>query len=140
MNKAVGWSVLGVVAVSVGAYFYLQREPAKLPEAPAELAVPNDDLEAIEHPIPEGDSGDAAANQPLPSLEDSDARIREELTTAVGADDALMKMLVPEKIIRRIVASVDGLARKKLAVQMRPVQPLTGQLVVVGDPNNEETV
>jgi hypothetical protein len=141
MNKAIGWSVLTLAALGVGVYFYLQREPVKAPEPPDELTVPKEEMEAIEHPIPaDAAVDDPAAKKPLPALEESDARMQEELTAVAPADDLLMKSLVTDKMIRRIVASVDGLARKKLAVQMRPMQPLPGTLVTEGDADNDEVV
>jgi hypothetical protein len=39
-------------------------------------------------------------------------------------------MLVPDSLVRRIVATIDAMPRQKLAARMRPVNPAPGKLVV----------
>src|SRR5262249_22980318 len=64
----------------------------------------------------------------LPALDDSDPALLDELVRTLG--DGAGEVLVPDSIVRRIVATVDGLSRPKLAVRMRPVVPVRGALVV----------
>jgi hypothetical protein len=133
MNKA----VIGVALVLVGGFLYWmwwqkhQTPPPALP-APAYIApvapppVPDARPEpAIKHPI-EKPSGR------LPSLEDSDAAMRERMTGLVGKK-RLLEFFWLDGFIRRIVVTVDNLARDHVAPSMWPVKPVAGDLLVVPD-------
>jgi len=108
--------VLGVVAAVwyFGAHPTVKNPPAAQAQQPA--AVPPPAQPAILHPMP--DAGARAGLPPLPALNDSDAAITSALGEILGAD-AVKIYLVPENVIRRIVATVDNLPRQKTPVSNR---------------------
>jgi DUF3014 family protein len=116
--------VLGVIAALV--YGRMHRESAQQQAAVTEqTATPaSSDAPTVENPItPEGD-------QPLPPLGESDASIHQDLVSTVGKP--LDSYLVPRDIIRHIVVTVDNLPRKKTAVQLWPIKPISGTLGTSG--------
>ncbi len=64
---------------------------------------------------------------PLPALDDSDVVAKDAIGTILDSD-ALVRLLVPERIIRHIVATVDNLPRKTIATRILPIKPLAGPL------------
>ncbi len=120
-----------VVVIGGGAlYYYLVMKPkapveVKVPvvaEAPAE---PAPAPEPEHHPVPA-----VADTKPLPTLNESDAPLAEELAGVFGRKP-IEQMLVPEQLIRHIVVTVDNLPRTKVAEQMRPMRATPGQTVTV---------
>jgi Protein of unknown function (DUF3014) len=81
----------------------------------------------VEYPVPQSSATSAA---PLPPLTESDQPLHDSLATVPGAA-AIDKMLEPQNLIRHIVASVDNLPRKKVAVDLRPIHATPGQFQVV---------
>jgi hypothetical protein len=67
----------------------------------------------------------APAPAPLPTLDASDALTRDAIDAIVNGGPAL-RLLVPEGLIRKIVATVDNLPRKTVAARLRPVEPVPG--------------
>ena len=141
-----GWAVLllGAALIAAGAalYFYGPgaRRPAAPPEpAPTPTAAAPDQSQApvepaIRYPVeriggaPEASSARAA----LPPLDGSDALAKEAIATMQNGDTWL-RLLVPENIIRHIVATIDGLPQKTVAVQVLPVRPVPGLMMTVTD-------
>jgi hypothetical protein len=127
--------LLGVgvaVVVAVGVWWYWQsgaREPAETPAAVTDDALPQVDLpaEEIRHPIPPPTVGPAL--QPLPSLDESDPRVGEELLALVGPE-ATSGLFVANELARRFVAAVDNLPRRQLPLAQRPVQAAPGTFIV----------
>ena len=110
-DKAIWWSA-GIViaaAIAIGVY-YRYYSPAPAP--------------AIEHPVPP-----AAEQPPLPPLDQSDSLTRDSLIGLLGKP-AVAKFLVPHRIIRDVVVTVDNLPRKKVAAELRPLQPTPGDTAV----------
>ncbi|MFZ0549295.1 MAG: DUF3014 domain-containing protein, partial [Steroidobacteraceae bacterium] len=66
---------------------------------------------------------------PLPPLDQSDPVVRDSLTGLLGKP-AVAKFLVPHEIVRDFVVTVDNLPRKKVAAELRPLQPTTGDTAV----------
>lgn len=130
-KKWVWYAIPIAVVIAIGAalyYGYRQGQPepeptaAAAPEAPAETP-------RIQHPLPE----DAASSEPeLPPLAESDAPVRESLVENFGRQ--LEQYLVPNNVIRNTVVTIDNLPRKKTAVQMRPILPMSGELIVESGP------
>lgn len=129
-NKAIWWSAAAVVVVIVGIGAYYRYSvstavPVKAPESrPPPPAVKTDDG-GIQHPIP-GAGTDTTA---LPALNQSDQVVRDSLVGFLGAKP-VEQFLVQENIVRHIVATIDNLPRKKVAVDLRPVKPTPGETAI----------
>ncbi len=138
-------AAVATLALAAAVYFLYIRDdsPAPAPAAPKPVATaPMDAAPEVENPLPEGPL-DATA-PPLPPLGQSDPTVREDLGTVFG-ERAVDELVVPQGVIRRFVISVDGLARKKLPVQSRPLASTGGSFRVAGteeditlDPQNYE--
>ena len=127
------WAIPIVVVIGAGVAFYTfrkQAEPEKTPTA--QTQAPPSVTPPVQHPIGE----DAAAAQPLPALAESDKQVQDSLLGALGR--SLEEVLVPKEIIRNVVVTVDNLPRKKVAIQMRPLKPASGELTVA--PGGEPTL
>ena len=133
-EKPIVWGAAAVVVVAAAAlyYFYYVREsaPAPAPAHQAPAPAPLTSEPAVEHPVPSAASESASA-PPLPALNDSDPALHDALTGLPGAP-ALEKFLVPQNLVRHIVASIDNLPRKRVAVELRPIKPTPGQFIVAG--------
>lgn len=70
---------------------------------------------------------DAQAREPLPAIDDSDAAIGERLAGLFGRD-AWPALFRPERLLRRIVATIDNLPRREAPVGMWPLKPAPGWL------------
>lgn len=128
-DKAIWWSA-GIViaaAIAIGVYYrYYSPVPATPAEHPAAAPQPAPPpAPAIQHPIPPA----AEQQAPLPPLDQSDPVVRESLIGLLGKP-AVVKFLVPHEIIRDIVVTVDNLPRKKVAAELRPLQPTAGDTAV----------
>jgi hypothetical protein len=131
--KAV-WYAAPVVllAAAAGGYYYYTREKA-IPPPPVAKAVPVPTPVAAEpeirNPLP---PVPAAAAKPLPPLDQSDEPVRQALTQLADAK-SIDQFLVPEKLIRNIVVTIDNLPRSKTAVERRPVHRTPGTTVTVAE-------
>lgn len=125
-------AAVATLALAAAVYFLYIRDdsppPAPAPPKPAAPA-PLDAAPEIQNPLPEAPP-DAAA-PPLPPLGQSDRGVRQELGTVFG-ERAVDELVVPQGVIRRFVISVDGLPRKKLPVQSRPLASTSGTFRVTG--------
>lgn len=121
------WTIPIVVVIGLLAALYYGRqrqqaaEEAPVTESPAASSAPA----PIQHPVE-----DVERTETLPALAQSDPAVQESLGSIFGR--ALEPYLVPKNIIRNFVVTIDNLPRKKLAVQMRPVQPTAGELATSG--------
>jgi hypothetical protein len=123
-----GMAWLAVLLLAAGAgvgYYFWQSsrfEPAPVPQraapAPAERAAPAEP--AIRHPL----AAETAA-EPLPALAESDAALREALERLVGSR-ALAALLQPDRVVARIVATVDNLPRQSAPQRVMPLKPAPG--------------
>jgi hypothetical protein len=129
-DKAIWWSA-GIViagAIAIGVYYrYYSPEPSAPPvqhpaAAPQQEAPP---APAIQHPVPPA----AEQQTPLPPLDQSDPVVRDSLVGLLGKP-AVAKFLVPHEVIRDFVVTVDNLPRKKVAAELRPLQPTPGETAV----------
>jgi hypothetical protein len=128
-------TALAVVLVlgSAAAWHWWPRiAPAPAPP-PAVVAPPAPEPETVEqiaNPIPTtGDGGTAPA---LPTLADSDKPFNAAVLKLTGTQ-AGGGLFVPENLIRHLVATVDNLPRHRLSVELRPLRPAPGALLVTGD-------
>jgi hypothetical protein len=128
-DKAIWWSA-GIViaaAIAIGVYYrFYSPAPAK-PAPSAAVAPPAapPPVPAIQHPIPP----EAGQQAPLPPLDQSDPVVRDALIGLLGKP-AVVKFLVPHEIVRDVVVTVDNLPRKKVAAELRPVQPTAGDTAI----------
>ena len=131
VKRWIYWAIPVIVVIGAGIALYYNRkgdeakpEPAAQTEQAPTVAPP------VQHPIGE----DATAAQPLPELGSSDPQVQDSLIGALGR--SLEQVLVPKDIVRHTVVTIDNLPRKKVAIQLRPLKPAGGELVVAagGEP------
>lgn len=115
------WILGGIVLVAIvaGAWFWVakrQGEPsAPVAAAPAPAAAP-----AIRNPIVAEDEID-------PNLSAT-----EQVATLIGTP-RFEAMFVPDEFVRRVVVTVDSLARQDVAQRLSPAKPLGGTFVTAGE-------
>jgi hypothetical protein len=127
------WGIPIVVVIGAGIALYYNRkanEPSPEPAAQTQSAATTEPP-VQQHPIEQAD-----VEQPLPELGSSDSQVQESLIGALGR--SLEQVLVPKEIVRHTVVTIDNLPRKKIAVQLRPLKPAGGELVVA--PGGEPTL
>lgn len=132
-TTAISWIAAVVVVVAVvAAGVYLARQAMHAGKSPgATSAAPTSAPAAgstarqpIQHPIDVAQAGAAVASTAaLPALDDSDAAVAAALAAVMGGE-RLQGVLVPRRIIARIVATIDALPRHEgLSVIMLPAHP-----------------
>ncbi len=139
-RRAIGWTVAVVAlaaAVGGGYYYWLHRTPAAPaaePPPPVAASEPKQAAPAepaIRHPIeavrPEG----AEAAAPLPALDTSDRSVEDALA-AFADRNAIGEFLNTTGFLRRVVATIDNLPRKKAPQRLWPVQPTAGRFLATG--------
>ena len=149
--------VLGLVIVVAVKYFQPQEPEQLVLDLPPETDVQPATVEAqepeIRYPIPEhpphvepptaepesqqeqpvAEAEEATPENPLPTLDDSDNTLRQDLYT-LAARQVLDSLLNLNRIIRRFVVTVDNLPRKHLSrSKYRSNQAIRGQPVVKED-------
>ncbi len=118
-------ALLGAAA----AYYFWPRGAVPTPQvAPAPAVPPGQAEPGIRHPIEQVPGGAAGAQAQLPALDDSDAVVRDSIAASLNGD--WMRLLVPEGLVRRIVATVDNLPRSTVAPRVLPVRPVPGAFEV----------
>lgn len=114
------WILGGVVllAVAAGAWFW-QKRGAGEAEAPAAQ--------------PPAAAGPAIRN-PIVTPDDIDPNLSatEQVATLIGTP-RFEAMFVPEEFVRKLVATVDSLARDDVAARMNPAKPVGGSFVTAGE-------
>ncbi len=126
------WAIPIVVVIGAGIAVYYGRknnEPEKTPAA--QTQAPPSVEPPVQHPIE-----NVADDKPLPALAESDREVQDSLAGLFGR--SLQQVLVPNDIVRHFVVTIDNLPRKKVAIQLRPVKPVGGELVVA--PGGEPTL
>jgi hypothetical protein len=124
-NRPIWWVVLGIVAVggAVVVYYGVQKLQLRPQQAaPPPAAAPAQPQ--VRYPI-------RSDEKPLPSLNESDAALREAMFDLLGGK-SLEALLNPQDIVRRIVATIDNLPRSKLALRLMPVKPAVGSFLAMG--------
>lgn len=134
-KRTILYSAAAAIVVIGGAmlYYYkfvkpgqdISQQPQPPPAASTETPAPAPERE--HHPLPQPAEPPAA---PLPPLNESDSAVAQALSDVVGRR-SVEQYLVPERVIRNFVVTVDNLPRNKVAEQMRPVKPLGGRTLVV---------
>jgi len=127
------WPALAVVVVAAGSYLYLtrSREPVQPLPAPSNPPAASSAGE-IRHPIE--DIGQRApvedvAGGELPPLDSSDASVEGAAADLLGGE-VVLGLINSGDYIRKIVATVDNLARDRTSARLWPVQPTPGRFTV----------
>jgi hypothetical protein len=126
-----------IAAVAATYYLWPQRQEAQPaqppaaapPEARGEAPAPQASAEepGTRYPVPAA-AGEPA--KPLPTLDNSDAMMRETVSALVGKK-AFEEMVYPSTLIRRIVATVDNLPRATAPRRVMPLEPVPGAFAVL---------
>ena len=134
MKRTIWWVLLVFILGSAATYYYWQQSLQQsvpppthseaLPAPSAASAAP-----AIRHPL------ETDPARPLPVLGDSDAAMWKALAGLLGTE-SLTKFFYPDVMIRRIVATIDNLPRKKAPVRMMPVKPVPQPFARLGTVDN----
>jgi Protein of unknown function (DUF3014) len=125
---AIGAGIL-VIAGGLALVFLRQNAPELEPVAdepqPAVTAPAATSSAVVATPPP------SARTIPLPPLDESDADVMGGLTEFFGPS-AVMQHLVPERVVRNIVVTIDNIPRQQMALNQRPIQPTPGPFVTAG--------
>lgn len=132
MNRI--WFALGSVLalIAIGAYFWLWQTPTQLPPpapvlSPPAVAPPSVIVPAkptINYPV----QAPPGATE-LPPIEQADDFVKERLTELLGAKTVATNIQI-ERFVRRLVATVDNLARSLAPPRMWPIHPTPGRFAV----------
>jgi len=144
MSRPMWWVILLLVwgVIGIGAYYWWQQQgaeqqgpPAPPPVVEAPPAPPAQAETETRHPIeearPETTGEPAKAATPLPPLSESDKTVLDALAGLVGRE-SLGAFLEDTGIVRRVVATVDNLPRKKAPSRVWPVKPTAGRFATTG--------
>ncbi len=113
------WILGGIVLIALGAgAWYWQKRQAKDPETVAESPVATVEP-GIRNPIE------------TPAGTDPALSAAEQAAALLGAD-RFAAMFVTDDFVRNVVATVDNLARPKVAARMNPARPPEGAFVTAG--------
>ncbi len=144
MKKTIIWSVL-LIAIfgAIAANYYWRQQKALAPEPPQQAQAsapeekpaiePEKSEPAIRFPIEDIKSQESAAQRPITSLRlrESDPAMREALSGLFDRK-SIDTFFRPDEIVRRIVATVDGLPRKTAAERTRPIVRTPGSFQTSG--------
>jgi hypothetical protein len=131
------WTLLFVLLLGLaggGLYYLLQDAPLEPPQPaplatsqPAPADVPKEEEPpAVRYPVPVAEEAPA---KPLPTLDNSDAMMRESVAGLVGRK-AFEAMVRPTQLIRNIVATVDNLPRETAPARVMPLEPVPGRFTL----------
>jgi hypothetical protein len=127
-RRKVAWliGIIAAAALAVGGWYWYsshhQPAPAQATAAPVARPATSNEPQ-IAHPL-----AGANENAALPALNDSDQVVHDSLAGVIGKGP-VEQFLVPQNIVRHVVVTVDNLAQRKVAVDLRPVKPTPGQTV-----------
>ena len=117
-----------LAAATIYLFYYFQAgrdAPPTLPAKSARAPSPQADTPpAIRNPLPDSDAK-------LPTLANSDSLMRESLVELIGRK-AFDDFIVPDRLIPRIVATVDNLPRRSTPRRLMPLHPVSGPFITAG--------
>jgi hypothetical protein len=129
-------AIVALGAIAAGIYFYYQSRAQKPLVAAIQTPGPSVSAPAvpeqeapIQNPIP-ADPGESA---PAPALDadEADAPLLQGLNKVFGTR-SVAQFVVPQMLVRHVVATIDNLPRKKAPLQMWPVKPTPGKPLTSG--------
>src|SRR3989338_11162958 len=123
--------VVAVVVIVVGiiaAYFYWQQQQRQPEPVPVQAILP---APPPPEPVVQQVIEAVPAQPPLPELPDSDKFMLDTLAGLVG-NKSLMKLFYTERIIRKIVATIDNLPHERVPLSVMPVSPAPGAFITEG--------
>jgi hypothetical protein len=135
MSERKDWFLPASIGAAVllaggGAAYYYLRDGEPAPEPVVETSQPVADA-VTPAPVTVAPPVAPPRALPLPPLDDSDVDVLGGLTELFG-QQAVMQYLVPERIVRNIVVTIDNVPRQQLALNQRPIKPTPGVLVTAG--------
>jgi hypothetical protein len=122
-----------VVALGAAAWYLLKPGASPVPPTPVAKVAPSPTPAPeppTHYPAPEA-KDETPPPTPLPSLDESDGTLLAALAGILGRD-AAGRFLVPERLVRNIVVTVDNLPRKTFAMRLSPLKPVGGLLATTG--------
>jgi hypothetical protein len=129
-NRVVFAVGVAVALAVTGWYLFRPATPPAPPPAPvAKVAAAPSPEPPAHYPAPE--VKDETPPPPLPSLDESDGTLLAALAGILGRD-AAGRFLVPERLVRNIVVTVDNLPRRTFAMRLSPLKPVGGLLATTG--------
>jgi hypothetical protein len=135
-NKDWFWPAIfgAAVLLAVGAVGLLVlRDDAPEPEAVVDAPPPVVTPPAAAPPPAAVEAAPAPPRAlPLPPLDESDPEVVGGLTELLG-QDAVMRYVVPERLIRNLVVSIDNVPRQQMALNQRPLQATPGEFLTSGE-------
>lgn len=140
-----GWSSMkapeGVETAKMPAPVAEQAQVAEAAAEPAPALPETQEAatEVIEHPVDAVDTEVAANATPLPALPDADQQVTEQLTGLLGRVNVLT-FLQTDGFVRRVVATVDNLARAQASTRLWPVNPTPGRFSVQKNSDGSESL
>jgi Protein of unknown function (DUF3014) len=125
--RRIAIALVAALALASGAWWYWhQPATAKAvasPPAPVAgtAAAPKSTPDAVRHPLTPATAPATAQDTAAPAAADPDAAARDGLAMLFG-EPALEQWLIPEQLLRRLVATTDNLARNARIEPLRPLR------------------
>lgn len=123
----------GILLAAGGIGLYLLRNDAPDTEAVVDTPPPVVAPPTQPPPAPVADTAPPPARTlPLPPLDESDPEVLGGLTELFG-QEAVMRHLVTERLVRNIVVTIDNVPRQQMALNQRPLQATPGDFITSGE-------
>jgi len=124
----------GILLVVGGIGVYLMRGQAPESEAVVDTPQPVVNTPAPPPPAVVDSALPPVPALPLPPLDESDPDVLGGLTEIFG-QEAVVKHVMTERIVRNIVVTIDNIPRQQMALNQRPVQSTPGDFITSGEEN-----
>jgi len=118
-----------LVAVALGVYYFWQSDTASDLSEPVAVEAPP--IATVEPPPIAVSTEPPEPEIPLPPLDESDPEVQGGLIEVFGREP-VQQFLIPERIVRHLVVTLDNMPREKMALQQRPVKPIPGEFLTSG--------
>lgn len=130
-NAIMGISALALVASGMAGYFYWQSAQPVFDVAKTEPHDTETEDNTPAFPL----RIEAIPDQPpMPALIESDSFVTDAINTLL-ANEALMQIVITEKLIQNIVTTIDNLPSNTLPSKIMPIQPAAGSFITAGSGN-----